>query len=101
MSNPSSDVQAFELTQTDRIALVGLTTHPGFRVLTSMMDAACQRMSAKVLQCDRTNRDEMIVLADEARAANVFVNLLRQAINWHVKCENVTKKPPEKVKEIA
>ena len=97
MNNPSSDVQAFELTQTDRIALVGLTTHPGFRVLTQMMDAACQRMAAKVLQCDRTERDRIVVLADEARAANEFSNLLRKAINWHVQCEQVTKK----VKEIA
>lgn len=97
--NPSSDVQAFTLSQEDRVALYGLTTHPGFRVLTGMMDSACQRMSARVLQCDRTKRDEMIVLADEARAANVFVDLLRRAINWHAKC--VIETQNKKVKEIA
>ena len=88
MSN-DSDVQAFACSQSDRIALVGLTKHPGFQVLTRMMDAACQRAYTKVIQCDPTEEAKVCALQKEARAASAFCTLLRKAIEWHVRCENV------------
>jgi hypothetical protein len=89
MQEPATDVQAFILSQSDRIALVGLTTHPGFRVLTQQMEAACQRAYARVIQCDPTEADKVLAFQKEARAASAFCDLLRRAINWHVQCENV------------
>jgi hypothetical protein len=92
MNEQQSDVQAFRLTQTERIALVGLTTHDGFKVLVQMMDAACQRAYAKVIQCDPTEEDKVLALQKEARATSAFCDLLRRAINWHVQCQNVIRK---------
>src|SRR5260370_37751566 len=90
------DVNAFALSQTDRIALVGLTTHPGFKVLTQMMDAACQRAYTKVIQADPTQEAVVLALQKEARAASSFCELLRKAINWHVRCDNVTQQQEKK-----
>jgi hypothetical protein len=91
MSNEvKTDVQAFVLTQSERVALVGLTTHPGYGVLTRMMESACQRAYTKVIQCDPTEEAHVLALQKEARAASAFCTLLLKAVNWHVQCENVT-----------
>jgi hypothetical protein len=89
MSEANTDVQAFVLSQSDRIHLVGLTTHPGFKVLVQQMEAACQRLYLKVIQCDPAEESKVLVLQKEARAASAFCDLLRKAINWHVQCQNV------------
>jgi hypothetical protein len=87
-----NDAEAFVLNQTDRLALMGLTTHPGFRVLTAMMETACRTAAAKVVQCDPTEDKKVMSLLSEARAANAFSDLLRRAINWNVQCAKVTEK---------
>src|SRR5258706_12987021 len=84
-------VKAFTLSQTERIALVGLTTHPGYAVLSKMMQTAVQQKFNQVINCDPTKEADVLALQKEARAASEFCSLLRDAINWHVRCENVTK----------
>jgi hypothetical protein len=84
-----NEAQAFVLSQSDRVQLVGLTTHPGFEVLKRMMEVACQAAYTKVIQCDPTEEAKVLTLQKEARAASAFCNLLRKAINWHVQCERV------------
>jgi hypothetical protein len=86
-----TDVQQFALSQADRVALVGLTTHPGFRVLTQMMESACKAAYTKVIQCDPTEEAKVLALQKEARATSAFSSLLLKAINWHTQCEQVTK----------
>jgi hypothetical protein len=86
-----TDVQQFSLSQADRVALVGLTTHPGFRVLIQMMESACKDAYTKVIQCDPTKEADVLALQKEARAASAFSNLLLRAINWHSRSEQVVK----------
>lgn len=91
-----SKIKAFELSQTDRLALVGLASHPGFKVLNHMMIVACEQANAKVIKCDPVARDRVLTLQLEARAANEFCSLLGAAINYHSKCVNAVK--PDEVK---
>ena len=81
-------IEDFKLSQPERALLKSLVEQPGFAVLARMMDAACRRANAKVVECD--DDAKVINLQKEARATNAFCDLLRNAINWNVKYANVT-----------
>jgi hypothetical protein len=84
----------FELTQSERIALMGLTTHPGWPVLNTLMEKVCRQFDVATI---REEDDEKArKLRYEARAANAFSSLLGKVVSWNVQCAKVTN-----VKEIA
>ena len=87
----------FELTQTERIALMGLTTHPGWPVLNGLMERVCREFDVATIREDDDEKAKK--LRYEARAANAFSTLLGKVVQWNVSCAKVTE--AKKVKEIA
>jgi len=88
----------FELTQSERIALMGLTTHPGWPILNQLMEKICRHFDAVTIKED--DDAKAMNLRREARAANMFSTLLGKVVSWNVQCGKITEQRKE-VKEIA
>jgi hypothetical protein len=88
----------FELTQTERIALMGLTTHPGWPVAIELAARICRHFdSVSIKEEDDAKATK---LRYEARAANMFSALFIKIVSWNAECGRVTEQK-KKVKEIA
>jgi hypothetical protein len=88
----------FELSQSERIALMGLTTHPGWPVAVDLAARICRHFdSVSIKEEDDTKATK---LRYEARAANMFSGLFIKIVLWNAQCGKVTEQKP-KVKEIA
>ncbi len=93
-----ANAKNFELTQSERIALMGLTTHPGWPVLNMLMERVCREFDIVTIREEDDEKAKK--LRYEARAANAFSTLLGKVVSWNVQCGKVTEQS-KKVKEIA
>jgi hypothetical protein len=76
-----------DLTITEQMALASLAQHPGFEILTKLMDEACIQAREKIVLLDPTEdkfQEKLISLQNMARAVNKFVSTLRKSVLTHI-----------------
>ena len=78
--------EEFGLTEAEQMALVSMTTHPGFPVLEKLFMAACKLANDAVVQLDPADEayDRLVKpLQQKARERNDFSLLILKSIAWH------------------
>lgn len=76
-----------DLTLQEQLALASLAQHPGFEILTRLMDEACRLKAAEVIRLDPSKADyktQLEQLALMARATNEFCASIRASVLTHV-----------------
>lgn len=89
------------LTETERMTLTALTTHPGFAILEKLLMTACKRTNDAVIQLDPTDEtyDKKIKpLQQKARERNEFAMLILNSIEWH---KQVTEQKEQSKPEVS
>jgi hypothetical protein len=84
----------FELSQSERIALMGLVSHPGWPVADELARRICRFFDA--VSIAEENDEKATKLRYEARAAKTYSGLFKLIVEWNASCGKVT----EKVKEM-
>jgi hypothetical protein len=88
----------FELTQNERVALMGLTTHPGWPVAQDLATRICRHFDR--VSIAEEDDEKAKKLRYEARAANAFSALFIKIVLWNASVGKVTEQK-KNVKEIA
>lgn len=78
----------FELTQSERIALHGLTTHPGWPVAQELAKRICRHFDT--VSISEEDDQKATKLRYEARAANMFSALFIKIVAWNASWNKVT-----------
>jgi hypothetical protein len=86
-----------QLNTEEQLQLVGLTNHPGWRVLQKLMEGECQRVSREVIKSDSSNEKDIARLQFMARATNSFCANLIKTVSYHI--NSVLYKEPEEIEE--
>jgi hypothetical protein len=76
-----------DLTFAEQSVLANLAQHPGFNVLTRLMDDCCVQSAAEPIKLDPADPDYLPKLQKMtlvARAMNEFCATLRKAVNAHI-----------------
>jgi len=76
-----------DLSIAEQMALANLAQHPGFDVLTKLMDEACIKSREKIVMLDPTEdkfQEKLVSLQNMARAINQFVSTLRKSVLTHI-----------------
>lgn len=87
-----------DMTYLEQMNLWGLTKHPGFDVLVSLMDEAVRDSAADPIRLDPMSEhyeDKLAKLTLTARAVNDFCMSLRNAVNTHVNAAAAKQKQDE------
>ena len=88
-----------EMSYQEQMNLWGLTKHPGFDVLVSLMDAAVRDFAADPIRLDPITTEDyegkLAKLTLTARAVNDFCMTLRNAVNTHITAAAVRMKQDE------
>jgi len=75
-----------ELTEAQKVLLLGLKQHPGYLVFELMLGAACKRATEDVIKLDPIEEGyerKLKALQSKARERNEFSLLVLKSIDWH------------------
>jgi len=76
-----------DLTFAEQSILANLAQHPGFEILTRLMDECCIQSAREPIKLDPTAEDyttKLMKLTLIARAMNEFCATLRKSVNAHI-----------------
>ena len=80
----------FELSQSERIALMGLVSHPGWPVAQQLSIKLCRFFDSVAIAEDDDEKAKK--LRYEARAANSFSALFKKIVEWNASCRKSHRK---------
>lgn len=95
MANINRAYSPEQLAEVDRQYLVSLRSHPGYPVLLTLMEQACEEFATAVINADPANHDDVLAKQVMAKSAWTFFTKVQKRVEYEVSEAIAAQDPPE------